>query len=87
MTAPHISIRRREGSHLLLPVAKRQMMVLKHQRLGRGSTKNNPCLRSGLKLQMESLEVFKAQLIGDVRKKITPFISAKIILKMRDRRF
>ena len=26
---------------------------------GRGSTKNNPCLRSGLKLGMESLKVLK----------------------------
>ena len=32
------------------------MLVLNHQRLGRGSTKKNPCLRSRLKLPMDSLE-------------------------------
>jgi hypothetical protein len=57
------------------------------QHLGRGSTKNNPCLRSGLKLKMECLEVLKAQLIADVRREATPFMSAETLLKMRERRF
>jgi hypothetical protein len=63
------------------------MLVPNRQRLGRGSTKNNPCLGSGLKLHMESLEVLKAQLVGDVRRKATSFMSAKTLSKMRDRRF
>jgi len=63
------------------------MLVLNHQRLGRGSSNNNPCLRSELKLHVESLDIFKAQLVGDLRTKATPFMSAKTLLEMRERRF
>jgi len=66
--------------------SKKTDVVLNQQRLGKWSTANNPCLRSGLKLQMKTLEVLKAQL-GDVRRKATPFISAKALLIMRDIRF
>ena len=66
MSAPHTSIRRREASHLLAPVTRRQMLVLNHERLGRGRTKQHPSLRSGLKLQMENLEILKAQVVGAV---------------------
>jgi hypothetical protein len=64
MNVPPAGIRRREASPFLPPVARRQTLVLKDQLLGRGSTKNNPCFRSGLQLHMESLEVLKAQLVG-----------------------
>jgi len=35
---------------------------------------------------MDSLEVLKAQLVGDVRRKVRPFVSAKTLLKLTDRR-
>jgi hypothetical protein len=36
---------------------------------------------------VESLDIFKAQLVGDLRTKATPFMSAKTLLEMRERRF
>jgi len=64
MSAPHVSIRRCWPRYILPPMAREHMLVINHQHLGRGSTNKNPCLRSGLKLQMESLEVLRDQLFG-----------------------
>jgi hypothetical protein len=87
MTATHTSIGRREASHLLPPVAMTRDAGAKPTTSGKRKREKQSLPSIRTTTSDGSLEVLKVRLVGHVIRKPTPFISAKTLLKMRNRRF
>jgi hypothetical protein len=84
MTATHASIRRRKASHLLPSVARRQMLVLSHQSVGKRKHEKQSLPPIRTKTSDWKSGSFQGP---DERRNTTPFMSSNRPLKTRDRIF